>query len=261
MLGWSINLFRIRGIRISLHVTFLLLLAYYCQQGWLQGGFSGAVWEVSEFFVIFSSVVLHELGHSFMAMRFGVGVRGILLMPIGGMAQFDHIPRKPVQELLITAAGPAVNFVIVAALWFLVDFPDGWEHGSGPLTLADIGRFFLRTNLVLGVFNLYPAFPMDGGRLVRALFAFKLPYLRATFWAMVVSWVLAPVGIAVALYFQNVLLGVLFVFILMAGNAEYRQIKRQERQEAEWREALRRHMEATAGPLPPVLGQGPQGPA
>jgi len=243
MLGWSINLFRIRGIRISLHFTFLLLLAFYCWQGWSQGGLWGFEWSAGEFVLIFASVVLHELGHSFMAMRFGVGVRGILLMPIGGMAQFDSIPKKPVQEFLITAAGPAVNFAIVGALWFLVSFPSGWETATGALTLADIGRLLLRANLILGIFNLYPAFPMDGGRILRALLAFRLPYLRATYWAMMVSRVITLVGVAASIYWESYLLTALFIFILMAGSAEYRLLKRQELAEAQWRDALRRHLE------------------
>jgi Zn-dependent protease len=251
MLGWSINLFRVRGIKVSLHFTFLLLLAFFCWQGWNDGGAAGVLWSGAEVMLIFASVVLHELGHSFMAMHFGVGVRGILLMPIGGMAQFDSIPRKPVQELLITVAGPAVNFAIVASLWFLVDFPDGWETRNAAFTLADAGRLLLRANLVLGIFNLYPAFPMDGGRILRAMLAFKLPYLRATYWAMMVSWPLTLIGVAASLFFANYLLTALFLFILMAGTAEYRLIKRQELAEAQWREALRRHLEATA------VGQGP----
>jgi Zn-dependent protease len=254
MLGWSINLFRVRGIRISLHFTFLLLLAFYCYEGWTSAGLSGMGWSASEFLLIFTSVVLHELGHSFMAMHFGVGVKGILLMPIGGMAQFDSIPKKPIQELLITAAGPAVNFAIVGALWFLVDFPEGWDRGSGALTLADLARFLIRANLILGLFNLYPAFPMDGGRMVRAFLALKLPYLRATYWAVMLARVLTVVGIAASLYWESYMLTALFVFILMAGNAEYRMLKRQEQMETEWREALRRHLESTAAvPQPPIL--------
>jgi Zn-dependent protease len=253
MLGWSINLFRVRGIRVSLHFTFLLLLAFYCWQGWSVGGASGLWWSAAEFLLIFASVVLHELGHSFVAMHFGVGVRGILLMPIGGMAQFDSIPRKPAQELLITIAGPAVNFAIVAALWYLVDFPSGWESDSSPLTLADAGRLLLRANLILGIFNLYPAFPMDGGRILRAMLAFRLPYLRATYWAMIVARVFTLIGIAASIYWQSYLLTALFVFILMAGSAEYRLLKRQELAEEQWREALRRHLEGPVVEQPPVI--------
>src|ERR1700733_11281440 len=101
MLGWSINLFRIRGIMISLHFSFLLLLAYVCDEGWKAAGVPGLWWSAAIFLAIFTCVVLHELGHSFTAMHFGVRVRRILLMPIGGMAEFDSIPRQPRHELLI----------------------------------------------------------------------------------------------------------------------------------------------------------------
>jgi Zn-dependent protease len=255
MLGWSINLFRVRGIRVSLHFTFLLLMAYCCWDGWSKGGILGIEWSAAEFILIFASVVLHELGHSFMAMRFGIGVKGILLMPIGGMAQFDSIPRKPVQELLITAAGPAVNFAIVAALWFLVDFPSGWDSWTGAVTIADVARLLISANLVLGIFNLYPAFPMDGGRILRAMLAFKLPYLQATYWAMMIARVLTLVGMAASIYLGNYLLTALFVFILMAGSAEYRLLKRQELAEAKWRETLQRHLEGAVIEPPPMIDQ------
>lgn len=252
-MGWSINLFRIRGIRISLHFSFLLLLAYWAYDGWSRSGMPGLWWSSTEFLLIFGSVVLHELGHSFMAMRFGVGVKRILLMPLGGMAEFDSIPKNPVQELLITAAGPAVNYAIVAALWFFVDFPDGWDVPRSPITLEDALRLLFWANLGLGIFNLYPAFPMDGGRILRALLAIRLPYLRATFWAVMISRVLTIIGIGVSLYVQNYILTAVFVFIMAAGNAEYRLLKRREAQEAQWREIAARQISAPPAGEPPVL--------
>jgi Zn-dependent protease len=253
MLGWSINLFRIRGIRISLHFSFLLLLAFYAYSGWTDSGMPGVWWNCAEFLLIFGSVVLHELGHSFTAMRFGVGVRRILLMPIGGMAEFDSIPKNPIQELLITAAGPAVNFAIVAALWFFVDFPDGWDVPNGPVTLLDAGRLLVRANLILGIFNLYPAFPMDGGRILRALLATRLPYLRATFWAVMIARVLTAVGIAAAIYLHAYILTAAFIFIMMAANSEYRLLRRREAQEAQWREMTAQHLASPPAGEPPIL--------
>ena len=114
MLGWSINLFRIRGIQLTLHFSFVLLLAYAAMEGYEEAGPAGIFWSTTLLIAFFTCVVLHELGHSFTARRFGVGVRRILLMPIGGMAEFDSIPRQPGREFLITAAGPAVNFAIAA---------------------------------------------------------------------------------------------------------------------------------------------------
>src|SRR4051812_20586322 len=112
--GWSLDLFRIRGIQLSVHSTFFLLLAYFAVEGWKEERGNGLLWNVVTLLGCFTCVVLHELGHSFTAQYYKVGVPRILLMPIGGMAQFDRIPRRPREELLITLAGPAVNFLIVA---------------------------------------------------------------------------------------------------------------------------------------------------
>ena len=95
MLRWSINLFRIRGIMMSLHFSFVLLLGYVAYEGWIEAGTPGLVWSTATFLGFFSCVVLHELGHSFTAMRYGIRVRRILLMPIGGLAEFESIPREP----------------------------------------------------------------------------------------------------------------------------------------------------------------------
>ncbi|HTQ30811.1 MAG TPA: site-2 protease family protein [Opitutaceae bacterium] len=233
------NLFRIRGIQLAVHGSFFLLLAYYAWTGWKDAGVAGAAWSVAMILAFFVCVVLHELGHSFTARRFGVNVPRILLMPIGGMAQFDSIPRRPRSELLITLAGPAVNFLIAALLAVVVRFPPGWEATGLPLTLADLGRNLLIANLVMGCFNLIPVFPMDGGRILRALLAVRLPYLTATFWAMSIGKVLALLAVVAALYYEYYLVAALFAFILLAGDAEYRYIKRREAEDAYWAAALR----------------------
>ena len=238
---------------ISLHFSFLLLLAYVCEEGWKEAGVPGLWWSAAIFLAVFTCVVLHELGHSFMARRFGVGVRRILLMPIGGMAEFDSIPRKPSQELLIAAAGPAVNFAIAAVLWCVVSFPDGWDDVSIPSSLGDIGRFLLLANLVMGIFNLTPAFPMDGGRILRALLALWIPYVRATYWAAMVAKVVTVVGFAAAVYFGRYFTAAICVLIFFFGEAEYRAVKRREMDEARLREALSRLYASPPAEEPPVL--------
>jgi Zn-dependent protease len=260
MLGWSINLFRVRGIMISVHYTFLLLLAYVCYDGWQEGGAPGLWWSAAVFLAIFGCVVLHEFGHSFTALRFGIGVRAILLMPIGGMAQFDRIPRLPAQELLITVAGPAVNFAIAGVLWVAVRFPPGWNPSLLPTSISGLARLLVGANLFMGTFNLIPAFPMDGGRILRALLAMGMPYMRATYWAVMVGRVVAILCIGAALLFggyfsteERFLLPLLFFFILMAGSAEYRGLIRQETEEARWKDALRLHLERLPARQPPIL--------
>lgn len=250
MLGWSINLFRIRGIQLAVHASFFLLLAWAAYDGWREDGAPGLQWSVIALLAFFTCVVLHELGHSFTAMHFGIGVRRILLMPIGGMAEFDEIPRRPLGELLITLAGPAVNFVLAAALWYPVSrLPEEFPLHSFDGTLYQL---FL-ANLVMGTFNLLPAFPMDGGRILRALLAWRMPYLRATRIAAGLGKLVCLVGLAVALWYNLWLLAVLFVFIFFAGESEYRAVQRRELEDAHWRTVLERVYGQTASKEPPLL--------
>lgn len=246
-------MFRIRGIQVSLHSLFFLLLAYVCYEGWQEAGMAGLYWSAATLVAFFACIVLHELGHSFTAMWFGVGVRGILLTPIGGIATFDRIPKKPSQELLITIAGPSVNFAIAAALWFVVDFPNDSDAASTLASLGDLGRILLIWNIRVGLFNLIPAFPMDGGRILRALLATRLPYVRATFWAATLAKILAVLGGVYEIYEGNYLVVAICVFIFSAGEAEYRSVKRREAYEAQWRLALEQHGASPPAVEPPIL--------
>jgi Zn-dependent protease len=170
-------LFRVFGIQLAVHATFFLLLAYAAYEGWASAGPRGLVWRVLLTILFFVCVVLHELGHSLTARRYGVKVPRILLLPIGGMAEMDHIPRKPSAEFLITVAGPAVNFVLAGVL-----LPFVWREALG---LEGLERFSLGAvlfqlfwaNLVMGIFNFLPVYPMDGGRILRSILAIWLPYL------------------------------------------------------------------------------------
>ena len=250
------NLFRIRGIQLAVHFSFFLLLAYRAQEGWMESGWPGLIGYVTTLIAFFTCVVLHELGHSFTAMHFGIGVRRILLMPIGGMAEMDDIPRQPSRELLITLAGPAVNFVIAGLLWLgltLAHVPDDTELGY---SLAGFAYELLVWNLAMGIFNLLPAFPMDGGRILRALLAVKMNYMKATFWAVSIGKVISGLGAVIALWYHVPMLAVLFAFIFFAGEAEYRAVKRREIEDAHWRAVLARTYAANLPPPaeePPVL--------
>jgi Zn-dependent protease len=253
MLGWSINLFRIRGIQISLNWLFLLLLAWVCEDGWHDGGLMGVEWGVALLVAFFICILLHELGHSFVAMKFGVGVPKILLTPIGGMALFDKIPRKPYQEFLITLAGPAVNFAIAATLWCTLDLPDGWYSDSSLVSLSDFGRTLLLWNIWVALFNLIPAFPMDGGRILRAMLATQMSYLKATFWAASVAKVVTVVGVAAAIYFHDYYVVILAVFIFRAGEVEYRNVRALDHHEARLREFLASQSDPPPPSEPPVI--------
>ena len=258
MLGWSINLFRIRGIQLALHGSFLLLLAYVGWEGWREAGWEGAAWSLAIITAFFTCVVLHELGHCFTAMHYGIGVRRILLMPIGGMAEFESIPRQPSRELLMTLAGPAVNFMIAAVLWSVAGAPRHWSLSSYEADELGFAHLLLHWNLIMGCFNLVPVFPMDGGRIFRALLATRLPYLRATFWAATVGKVLAVGAALVAVFWQDsYLTAALFVFIFVAGEMEYRAVRRRELEDAHWREMLTRLYPAPPGLNPPLAGDSP----
>lgn len=253
MLGWSINLCRIRGITLALHVSFLALLAYVAWEGWTEGGLAGAAWSVAIIGTFFTCVVLHELGHSLTARHFGIGVRRILLMPIGGMAEFESIPREPRRELLITLAGPAVNFAIAGLLWSLVGSPRQWSLSSYEADALGFAHLLLHWNLLMGCFNLVPVFPMDGGRIFRALLATRLTYVRATFWAATVGKILAMVGAVLAVFWwETYLTAVLFIFIFYAGEREYRALLHRELIAAHGCEILAR-FDAITPAEPPVI--------
>ncbi|HVU19010.1 MAG TPA: site-2 protease family protein [Candidatus Didemnitutus sp.] len=253
-------MFRVFGIQLSVHASFALLLVYEAFAGWMEGGRAGLGYQVLLVLLFFVCVVLHELGHSLTARRYGVQVPRILLMPIGGMAEFDRIPREPRAELLITFAGPAVNFVIFGLMlpfyWSTVFGDKAFEEFS----LLGVGTLLTGANLVMGIFNLLPVYPMDGGRVLRAILAKKFPYIDATRYAVTVTRFLAPILAAGALMLfvrspspGPAILSVLFVFIFLAGNAEYRLLVRREREAAYWAELARRMNEAAAEP--PLLQQ------
>lgn len=240
MLDWSISLFRIARIQLAVHVTFFLLLGYVAWEGWQavpESRWLGLIWSVTYVLLAFACVVLHELGHAFAARGFGVGVSRILLLPVGGMAEFDRIPRKPREEIIIALAGPAVNFVLINLLLIFVSPPATTnELLSFELTFASLAQHLLVMNIAMGCFNLVPVFPMDGGRVLRALLAKRLSYLRATFWAAAVGkfFALAVIGFAVTgmvithTWAQSSLLAILFAFIFWAGETEYRNVKSEE---------------------------------
>jgi Zn-dependent protease len=245
MLDWSISLFRIARIQLTVHVTFFLLLGYVAWEGWqaVPGArWLGLTWSVTYVLLAFACVVLHELGHAFVARGYGVGVSRILLLPVGGMAEFDRIPRKPSHEIGIALAGPAVNFVLISLLLIFVSVPTIDELISFELTVASLARHLLVMNIAMGCFNLVPVFPMDGGRVFRALLAKRLDYLRATFWAATVGkfFAVAAIGFALTsmvmtrIWVQNSLIAALFAFIFWAGENEYRHVKSEERTSTSW---------------------------
>ncbi|HEY8933301.1 MAG TPA: site-2 protease family protein [Rariglobus sp.] len=257
MLGWSMNLFRVRGIQLSVHASFFLLLAYAAWEGANGAGWLGAAWVLTGLLAMFACVTLHEFGHIAAAAFFGIRTSRVLLLPIGGMAEMESIPRRPRDEIIIALAGPAVNYAIIGLLMICVRFPADWDPDYSSLTFAELGRQLVLGNLIMGVFNLLPAFPMDGGRVLRALLAIKFPYLQAT---RIAAHTGKVVAIATAAYlvlkWDNYLAAVLFGFIIYAGQRELRAVERREREAAHWREIEARFFQpvpSTSEDEPPHL--------
>ncbi len=226
---WSLKIARIAGIDVRIHLTFLILLAwvgfsYYQPHQSIEEALSGIVFILA----LFTIVVLHELGHALTARRFGIRTRDITLLPIGGVARLERMPEDPKQELLVAVAGPAVNvalallllpFVEMASL--LASFTDLGLAGGGFLAQM------VKVNIVLAVFNLIPAFPMDGGRVLRALLAMKMDYVGATHVAATIGQGLAFVFGLIGLVQPNPLLLFIALFVWMgaAGEAGMVQVR------------------------------------
>lgn len=181
-MSWQFKLGRFAGIDVFMHITFLLIVGWYGLNYWLVGRTLAAALEgVAFILLVFLGVVLHEYGHALTARKYGIKTRDITLYPIGGVARLERMPDQPIQELWVALAGPAVNVVIAAGLFVFLVLTNSLVPLS-ELTLTS-GSFFERlmlVNIFLVVFNLIPAFPMDGGRVLRALLAMRLEYVRAT---------------------------------------------------------------------------------
>ena len=178
---WSFRVARVAGIDVKIHLTFLLLLAWIGFTYYLQGGTAAALQGVLFIVLLFSCVLLHEFGHALAARRYGIPTPDITLLPIGGVARLQRMPDKPGQELVVALAGPLVNVMIALMLSLVL----GRMTGVGALAQLEDPRVgllwkLLSVNVALVLFNLIPAFPMDGGRVLRALLALRMDYLRAT---------------------------------------------------------------------------------
>ena len=213
---WSWKLGRFAGIDAYVHASFLLLVGWAAWSYWSGfGTLLSVVFGVAFLLAVFGSVLLHELGHALVARRFGIATRRIVLYPIGGVAQLEGIPRRPRHELAIALAGPGVNFVLAAGLWLLSPL-------FGPGLLGALMNSLMVANLTLGVFNLVPAFPMDGGRALRAFLAERVGSRRATETATRVGKWIAGAMALYGLFTGQFMLVLVAGFVWFAANAELR---------------------------------------
>jgi Zn-dependent protease len=232
-MGWSWKLGRVGGIEIKMHASFLLALIWGAV-AWGGGRLSGLAYGALLTLVLFAIVLLHELGHSLAAKHYGIPVQDIILLPIGGVARLSRMPEKPVEELAVALAGPAVNLLFVLLLGPLLilagasDLPNSGLLPSAALSTPSIigfARFLLLINASLLLFNLIPAFPLDGGRVLRALLALKLPYVRATGLAVIVGRALAIAMSIFGLVTLDFFLVIIGFFIFAGAGAEGEEAK------------------------------------
>lgn len=230
---WSIKIARIAGIDVYMHLTFLLLLGwigymYYAPRRSVED----AVWGIVFILTIFATVVLHELGHALAARRYGIETRDITLLPIGGVARLERMPRDPWQELVVAVAGPLVNVVIAAGLAVGILATGGslFPEATTPENSLFVGTFAQRlliVNVFLVVFNAIPAFPMDGGRVLRAFLAMNMDYADATRVAAVIGQGIAFLFAMAGLFTPNFMLLFIALFVWMgaAGEASVAQLQ------------------------------------
>ena len=225
---WSWRLGRFAGIDVYVHATFLMLLAWMAVSYYLpRQSMTDVVNGLAFILALFAIVILHEFGHALTARRFGIRTRDVTLLPIGGVARLERMPEDPRQELLVALAGPGVN-VVLAGILLLVLVPTATLEAVNEIRL--VGGHFLSKllwiNVSLAAFNLIPAFPMDGGRVLRALLAMRMDYVRATQVAASVGQALAIVfGFIGLLYNPFLVFIALFVWMGAASEASMVQMK------------------------------------
>src|SRR6476646_8254270 len=180
-MSWSLNIGRVAGTVVRIHITFIIFLAWIFATNYAAGGLPSAWNSVIFVLLLFFCVLLHEFGHIFTARAFGVSTPYVTLLPIGGVAQLERIPEEPWEEFLIAIAGPMVHIAIMVVLMVLF----GAQLQPSAAAAIDnlkipLADRLAAVNLFLALFNMIPAFPMDGGRVLRALLATRLGYVRAT---------------------------------------------------------------------------------
>src|SRR5229473_2035494 len=220
-MSWSINIGSIAGTAIRIHITFLLFLVWIFVAGLATGGVNDALSSLVFMVLLFACVLAHEFGHIFTARAFGVATPDVTLLPIGGVARLERIPEKPQEEFLIAIAGPLVNVAIAFGLVALA----GANLDARHLAAVESARISMvdrlaAVNLFLAAFNMIPAFPMDAGRVLRALLAIRLGFVRATEVAATIGqWVAFGLGFLGLLYNPMLIFIAIFVYLAAASEA------------------------------------------
>lgn len=227
-MNWSLKLGRLFGIPVYVHWTFAILLGFVW---WYLAGQGKGGYEIflglALIVLIFLCVTLHELGHALAARRYGIATSSITLLPIGGVAQLEKMPKDPKQELVVAIAGPLVNVVIAILLlpvvWYIFGAKAFGEVDLSKASALALPAQLLWVNIILVLFNLVPAFPMDGGRIMRALLATKMDYAIATKIAARVGQAAAILFVILGLFFGNIFLLFIALFVFLGAEAEAQQ--------------------------------------
>jgi stage IV sporulation protein FB len=218
-MGWSLTIGKFGETKVRLHWSFLLFIAWIASLYFVRAGAAAAIGGTIFLVLLFACVVLHEFGHILAARHFGVKTPEVLLLPIGGVSRLEHFPEEPRQELVIALAGPAVSLVIGLGLLLLLGFPPFALSSEGTNLRTVFGQLGW-INLFLAGFNLLPAFPMDGGRVLRALLASRFGYARGTRIAASAGQVAAAVFGLLGLVSGNVILVLIALFVFLAAGGE-----------------------------------------
>jgi Zn-dependent protease len=218
---WSWKIARIAGIDIQVHATFFLLVAWFGYLYWKNvGTITAAIEGMTYILALFTCVVMHEYGHALTARRYGIVTRHITLLPIGGVATMEKLPEDPIQEIKVALAGPLVNVVIAILLWFWLQLNNIEVTEEQLITTGGPFAFRLMVvNIFLVVFNLIPAFPMDGGRVLRAALALKMPHHKATAKAAEIGKNFAVLFAILGLFYNPFLL-LIAAFLWFGGSME-----------------------------------------
>lgn len=233
-MGGSFKIGRVRGIDVKVHWTFFLLLIFFAYIGYQNSGsVTGALVTAAVIVALFFCVLLHEFGHSLVAQRLGIEVPDITLLPIGGLARLKNLPEKPLDEVKIAVAGPLVN-VVLAPIFFGLAALLGANLLAPPDLFGGLGSFgqvlvYLGyLNVALAVFNLIPAFPMDGGRVLRGLLATRFGPVRATDVASTIGQFFALGFFVVGVLGGGIILALIAVFIFFGASGEAQMVRQRE---------------------------------
>ncbi|MDF2377981.1 MAG: site-2 protease family protein [Verrucomicrobiales bacterium] len=219
-MSWSFTIAKIAGTKVRIHLTFILLLAWVGTSFWVNGSPAEALLGVAYIVTIFLCVLAHEFGHAAAALRYGITTPSITLFPLGGLARLSRIPKEPEQELFIAAVGPLVNLVIATVLLLFRSQSSGWAlpaPGEMPGNVLDL---LIWINLILALFNLIPAFPMDGGRILRAILGYFMTRESATTIAAAIGQSLAVAGCLIAILTGQPILFLISLFVFFAAKSE-----------------------------------------